>query len=425
MNINRTQEPAFNKIEKVDYIKAHPQKLDNGIDLYTINVGEQEVLKIDFLFEAGDWMHDSPLVSDYTANMLQEGTQNYTSEELAEKLDFMGAYVYYSSSKHSLTVSAYTLVKHVVDMLGLLEEILKRPLFPEQKFSIYNGKKLQQYIIENQKVEVIAQQQFSEALFGVNHPYGRNPKPESFEQITINDLIDFHENFIRSGNCRIIASGKIDDITIAALNKYFGGDDWQGNTLSQEINWIKTPSPDYKQYTERPDAVQSAIRIGKEMVNKYHKDYPGLQFLNTVLGGFFGSRLMTNIREDKGYTYGIGSGIISQKETGYFVIVSQVGKNVRRDALKEIYFELDRLQSELIPEDEVELVRNYMMGTILRNFDGAFALSDSLKSILEYDLDYSYYDNFIKAVKNISSTDLQALAIGYFKDRELYEIVTG
>lgn len=425
MNIDRTIEPDFKLIESIEYIKAQESYLDNGIPLYVINAGDHDVIKIDFIFDAGEWFQRSPLIAEYCINNLQEGTLNYSSEILADKLDFMGAFVYYNSSKHTSTISVYTLSKHLIYVLGYIEEIIKKPIFPENKFAIYNGKKLQQYIIESQKVEVISQQQFSKSLFGSSHPYGIHPTREAFENISVNDLIYFHRSFFKSSSCKIIASGHIDDLAIQTINKFFGSNNWDNKDIISIPEWKKNSSDTLKLHIPKDDAVQSAIRIGKLMVNKYHEDYPSLQLLNTVFGGYFGSRLMSNIREDKGYTYGIGSGIVSNKDAGYFVIVSQVGKKVCDLALKEIYYELDRIISEQIPDEELMLVKNYMMGSILRNFDGPFALSETLKTILEYGFGYEYYDNFIKSIKESTSNKLQALAISYFKDQPLYEIIAG
>ncbi len=171
--------------------------------------------------------------------------------------------------------------------------------------------------------------------------------------------------------------------------------------------------------------MQTAIRIGKVTINKLHDDFIGLQILNTVLGGYFGSRLMTNIREDKGYTYGIGSGLVSLQNAGYFTIVTEINSDFTKDTIKQIYFELDKLRNELIEDKELNTVRNYILGELLKAFDGPFALADSFRSILDYGLDYNYFDKYVKTVKNISSEELNKLANKYFKPEELINIIAG
>ena len=162
------------------------------------------------------------------------------------------------------------------------------------------------------------------------------------------------------------------------------------------------------------------------MVNRTHKDYVPLQVLNTVLGGYFGSRLMTSVREDKGYTYGIGSGIISYENSGYFIITTRVGKDVVQPALEAIYHEINRLRTESIPQEELDMVKTYMLSTLVRNFDGALATSEMLRNTFDYNIDfYKYYQQFWSRVKKIQAKELQQLANDYFNENSMYEVVVG
>ena len=147
--------------------------------------------------------------------------------------------------------------------------------------------------------------------------------------------------------------------------------------------------------------------------------------VNTILGGYFGSRLMANIREEKGYTYGIGSRMVSMNNAGYIYISTEVGTNVCDDAVNEIYKEIDKLRNELVSSEELNLVKNYMMGDFLRSADGPFALADKFKKIMFYDLSYSYYDEFVKTVKTITPEQIQSLADQYLNPDDLYELVVG
>jgi zinc protease len=178
-------------------------------------------------------------------------------------------------------------------------------------------------------------------------------------------------------------------------------------------------------YTEKPQALQSAIRMGLPMINRTHPDFPSLQVLNTVFGGYFGSRLMANIREDKGYTYGIGSGISSLKNGGAFYIATEVGADVCKAAVDEIEKEVNRLKTELIPEEELALVRNYMLGSLLGSLENVFSHADKFKSLYFAGLDYSYYDRYTRIIKDITAEELQALANKYFKFDEFYKVIVG
>ena len=222
----------------------------------------------------------------------------------------------------------------------------------------------------------------------------------------------------------IIISGKANTKTIDILNTFFGE-----TPISKASNtnstFLEPSSTDNSIYIEKKDALQSAIRIGKLMPNKTHKDYFGLQILNTVLGGYFGSRLMKNIREDKGYTYGIGSGIMSLKEVGYFFISTEVGSDVTQKALAEIYKELEIIRTEKIPTEELELVKNYLLGQLLKSCDGPFNMAALFDSVNEYGLDYTFYNNYIKTIKEITPEKLLHLAIKYLAKADLKEVVAG
>ena len=178
-------------------------------------------------------------------------------------------------------------------------------------------------------------------------------------------------------------------------------------------------------FIEKQDAMQSAIRIGRRLFNKTHSDYFGMQILNTVLGGYFGSRLMSNIREDKGYTYGIGSGMASLLHDGFFYISTEVGVDVTKATLIEIYKEIEKLQNELISESELDLVKNYMLGTFLRSVDGPFAMSEKFTAIKDYGLTNEFYHTYVNHIKQVKAEELLILAQKYLNKNDLSELVVG
>ena len=174
-----------------------------------------------------------------------------------------------------------------------------------------------------------------------------------------------------------------------------------------------------------PGAVQSAIRVGKQLLNRTHPAYHQLKITNALLGGFFGSRLMQNIRQDKGYTYGIGSGLVSLVRSGYFFISTQVGVDVRQAALDEIYAELKALRTQPAGKQELEMLRNYLSGNYLRQFDGPFAQAARYKELLVFGLDMSHHQDFLRALKDITSGDIMETAARYLREEEMMEVVVG
>lgn len=425
MNINRKKQPGIKTIDKFEFIKANEFKLDNDIPAYIINAGSQDLVKIEMIFNAGSWFQTAPLIAKSTNMLLSEGTENYTANKIAGEIDYYGAHFEILSGKDIASVSLYTLNNYLEQTLPLLEEIIKKPVFPQDELSVYIQKRKQEFIVKNKKVKYVARKKFNELIFGSNHPYGQLIKEQDFDTITNENLIDFHKKYYSSKNCKIIIAGKIKDKTINLINNYFGKNEWNNVTIELPNNYQITTNDCQNHFIEKKNAVQSAIRIGKPLFNKNHPDFTGMQILNTVLGGYFGSRLMTNIREDKGYTYGIGSIVISMKNSGCFFITTEVDANVSKKAIHEIYREIKRLRYELIPENELNLVRNYMLGEYLRSIDGPFALSDNFIGIMEYGFDYDYYTEFLELIKNISSKELQRLANDYLDEDSMIELVVG
>jgi len=423
--LDRTKAPEFNLIDKINIIKAEKKSLTNGIPVYSINAGTQDLVKIDFIFDAGSWLQDKNLVASTTNSMLLEGTSNFTAQQIAEKLDYYGAYLQNESGKHSATLTLYVLNKYLKQGLEIVADVLKNSIFPEKDMKTLLQNKYQDFVIGNKKNDKIARRYFNEMLFGKQHPYGKSYQIEDFQNVTTDELKAFYKKYYSSNNCKIILSGKIENLHFDELNNYFGGTDWNSNTIIENRNYEILPNSNMKFLEDKPEAVQTALRLGKISINMKDPDYHGFQFLNTVLGGYFGSRLMTNIREDKGYTYGIGSGLVSMEKLGYFIIVSEVKKEMREKAIIEIYKEIEILKTTLVQTKELETVRNYLMGEVLRGFDGAFSLSAAFRTLMENNLDYDYYENLISSIKNITSEEIQRLAIKHLNTESLYEVMVG
>ncbi len=425
MTIDRTISPAFKTVEKIEMIRATEKRLRNNIPVYSINAGTQELIKVEFLFGAGMYQQKMPLQGSTVNAMLEEGTSKMNAAQIADAVDYYGAFLEVGVSQDNASVVLYTLNKHLKSTISVVEDVIKNAIFPEDELSTHLINKKQKFHVNNQKVATLARKRFTELIFGSKHPYGINVQESDFEVINKNHLIDFYKSFYGSNNCKIILAGKIDEDVFSLLDEHFGGTDWTGENVPKS-NTIKIVSnPDREQLIYKEDALQSAIRIGKVLFNKTHPDFQALQILNTVFGGYFGSRLMSNIREDKGYTYGIGSGIASLQHSGYFFISTEVGVDVCKNAINEIYIEMENLRKELIPEDELQLVKNYLLGTFLRSVDGPFAMAERFKGILEYNLSYDYFDKYIATIKGVSASQLRDLANTYFDKESMIELVAG
>ncbi len=425
MKLNRKQQPEFKNIENINIPVPEKINLDNGIETYIINAGTQEIIKIDIIFNAGSWYQEKPLIATIVNEMLIEGTKSLTSQQIAEKLDYYGAFIHPNPTKDFGNITLYTLKKYLPETIKILNDIIKHPIFPEYELKTFLSKRKQQFQIELEKVTNIARREFNEQLFGENHPYGKKTELKDYDLVNRKDVIQFHKRLYHSENCKIIMSGKIDDSDIKLLNQYLGNKDWSIKTEAKSLNFGITSQPKMESFVEKENVTQSAIRLGGIIINKDHPDYHKLNVVNTILGGYFGSRLMKTIREEKGYTYGISSVLVSLKHAGYLVILSEVGANVAKNAITDVITEIKKLREEQVSQKELDLVKNYMLGDMLRSFDGPFEISASFINIMDLGLDTNYYDKAIEAIRTITPDEIILIANKYLQEDTLIKTIAG
>jgi zinc protease len=422
--LNRKKQPAIQPLGRIKFPQPEISQLSNGIKVYQFNSGSQDVISIEMVFTAGSWFQKKPFTAMATNLMLREGTKNFSAQKLSETLDYYGAHFENSTERDNAYITLYSLNKHLKNTLPLLSEIVKNPVFPDGEYDVIAGKQRQMLEVNRQKVNFLARTQFNSILFGNEHPYGIYLEPNDISKVNTADLVDFHSAQYHSGNCNIIVAGLINPGLINELEACFGGNDWGGNS-STHVQYLPSGSDQKSHFHLKEGAMQSAIRMGGMMFSRSHPDFAGMKVLNAILGGYFGSRLMNNLREDKGYTYGIGSSVVPLRYGGFFVISGEVGAGVTKEALAEIKLELNRLCTEQVGESELSLVRSYLTGEMLRAVDGPFAQADLYRELIEDGLDISHFEELIDTVKHINAQQLQDLAIKYLNPDDLFTLVVG
>jgi predicted Zn-dependent peptidase len=416
--------PDIQDIKSVEIIKPQQFILDNGVQVYVFNNPQQDLVKINLVFDAGTVKSSKPWVANTVNSMLTEVTKNYSASELAEKIDFYGSYFETNTSRDHASVALYSLNKFLENTIPLLSEIITNASFAKNEFDSYIARKKQELEVNLEKVNYIARQRFTSLLFGKNHPYGRYSELADLLSLQRDDLIDFHKKHYAEGEFKIFIAGNFGDAELELLNNYLGNLP-NRKMESGIIDWSKTPSKEKEVLISKDGAVQNALRIGFNAPHRDHEDYFGLKILTTIFGGYFGSRLMNNIREDKGYTYGIGAGISSFKKESVFFISTEVKSDVCDDAINEIFKEMDILNKELVSESELFTVKNYLQGTFQRSFDGSFNLLDRYMEFNLNGLDDNYYNNYIEKIKSIDSQELLLLAQKYYKRDSFYLLNVG
>jgi predicted Zn-dependent peptidase len=424
--LDRTIAPPIQDAVSFDYhLQAcNTETGHNGVPIYWLSAGTQDVVQVEWVFDAGLWEEQKPGVARATGALLKNGTTQKNALQINEALEFYGASLTATVTNDYTFVTLHALSKHLEVLLPIVREVLFQPSFPEKELDIYIRNTLQRLSIKLQKTDFVAHREIDAYLFGQQHPYGKFILPEDFQALTSEDLKNFHKQYYASRNCKIFLAGKIDQSHVRLVEEYFGREKWGVEAPRISLDYLLTPDAEKKhrlQITEK--SVQGSIRLNRLFPKRNHPDFAPMVLLNTVFGGYFGSRLMANIREDKGYTYGIYSHIYSYKNNSAFMIATEAGAEVCEAAISEIYKEMDLLCREKIPEAELSLVKNYLLGNILGGLDGPFSLIQRWKSIILNGLPAQQFDKNIEIYKNVTAEELLILAQKYLLKEDYFELV--
>ena len=401
---------------------AENYTLDNGIAVCSVAAGKQDVLLIDIVFEAGNVYETKNLVSGVVSHLLKCGTTTKTAFEINEVADYYGAYLNRGAGAEYANISLHTLTKHTEALLPILYDVIYNSTMPEKELEIFTQNSLQRLKMNLQKGDFVANRLIDVYLYGAEHPYGRHSSEADYMAITQQDCLDFYNQYYKNAGFKIFVAGVLPANIKALLNQTFGQSPVPTTNHTSTYKYEPNTTKKYS-ITNDETSVQGAIRIARPFVNRHHSDFKECMVLNNILGGFFGSRLMTNIREDKGYTYGIHSFVQNHSKQTAWVISTEAGKDVSLATIEEVYKEMEILKTVLIDEEELQLVQNYMMGQILGDLDGPFQLIGRYKMYSLNELTPQYFYDYINTIKTITPKRIQDLAKQYLNQEDFYELV--
>ena len=426
MLLDRTIQPKVRDIEHLAVQMPQRCTMPNGVSLNVLDSGDNEVVRIDLLMEGGRWQQLQPLQALFTNRMLREGTFRYSAGEIAEKLDYYGAWLELSSASEYAYITLYSLNKYLPQTLEILESIVKEPVFPEKELGVIIENNIQQFMVNSSKVDFLAHRALMKAVYGEVHPCGRLVQKEDYGRINPAVLKEFYDRHYHSRNCTIYVSGKVGDDCVRRIEDMFGKDVFGKDFRKPERReFIPVSSMDKRIFVEYADAMQSAVRMGMLSLERHHPDYLKTRVMVTLFGGYFGSRLMSNIREEKGYTYGISAGIVSCPGPEMLVINTETANEFVEPLIREVYHEIDCLQNDLVPEEELAMVKNYMLGEMCRSYESAFSLADAWMFVQVSGFGDTHFEDALNAVRDITPEDIRELAGKHLCKEKLKEVISG
>ncbi len=424
---NRKIAPAIKEPVEFDIKLPACEKatLSNGVEVYSVNMGAEEVVMINWVFNAGNWYEEKKAVASATNFLLKNGTTQKTAFQLNEHFEYYGSYLSRACYSEHAEITLHCLNKHAEVLLPVVAEMITEATYPEEELAIYSQNSQQRLKVGLQKCDFVAGRLIDACLFGENHPYGTYNNLEDYSALHRDDLVSFYERYYKKGHCIIFVAGKLPPNILQQLENSFGKLALKShrNHEQQAIHAVQ-PSMQKKHFvTNDPNGVQAAIRIVRPFPNRHHPDFQKVMVLNNVFGGFFGSRLSANIREDKGYTYGIYSYLLNQVKESGWMISTEAGREVSQATIDEVYKEMELLRNEPVDNEELQMIRNYMIGTVLGDLDGPFHVLARWKSLLINGLDEQFFNRGIEIVKTVTAEELQQLANKYLQPVEFYELV--
>lgn len=423
--IDRIHGPAIKTIKNLHFPGFETLILDNGITLYILTGGTQDIFKLELIFNAGRKFEIKRGVARMCNILMKEGVEGLNAIQLAEYWDFYGAIL---KSYCDLDVAGHSILgmtKHLDGLLNQWMSIINAPSFDDQEVSIHRKLIAEKLKIELSKNDVLSYRLFTAMIYGEDHPYGYNTEPEDYQNLSAIDLKDYYEKFYHANNATAIVSGKLNKSQIDSVIKYLstirGGNEQQHGSVYDTNEFPK----DSRNHIISEQDMQISLKMGSVCVDNHHPDYPGYSTLIQIFGGYFGSRLMSSLREQKGLCYNIYATIEKMVQSNYLFISADLNAEKLDEAIKGIETEMSLLHSELISEDELYMVKNYMKGNVLSAMDGPIRSSEILKSYISQSLPFDYFRIFIDELESISPKKLRDLANKYLNMDKMTILTVG
>ena len=418
--LDRKTAPVHAEVVSFNLPSPEINSLSNGVPIYILRGVTQRVLKIELVFEAGKWFEPKKGLAYFTAHMLEKGTASRSSFEIADFFDRHGASIEISPGFDVVSISLYTLTKNTTIVLPVFLELLTASVFPDNELTLQKDIFNQTLKINNEKTSYVASKLIRQHLFGNLHPYGNAIEASDVDKLGREDLDNFFCD--RFSLKQVFVVGSIHDQLLTFITSELQG--IQGNSKKQTLPAFTISSDKSLGYIEKPDSIQSSLRLGKRIITRNHKDYPALVLVNHIFGGYFGSRLMKNIREDKWLTYGIYSSLNNLKNDAFFVIAADVNRINKDIAIQEIKSELNLLCQKPVDPQELITAKNHLLGNLQLEIANPFSVIEKIKTIHTFGLNTNFYNSLFLQILHVDELTLQKVANTYLSD-SITEVAVG
>lgn len=407
--------------------QAFQSSLENGLKIVLFKDKRLPLVSLRLAFFSGD-AHDPAdsigLTSAMTA-MLTEGTRQYSSREVAEKIERLGASISASSSEDFTIIAGSSLSLYSSDILQLLAEILLKPTFPEAELDLYRRNTIENLKFQRSQPNYLANEQVARILYG-EHPYATlSPKPEDIEKLTRQKLIEYHGRSLIPNNCVLVAVGDVErDEFLSEIKEHFGK--WRAGE-KPETAFPVPPKLETASLTivDRPGSAQANIVIAGHAFDRSSPDYFPALVMNQILGAGASSRVFMNLREEKGYTYGAYTRIDSKKLGGEIEATAEVRTAVTGDSLKEFFYELDRIRNESVADEELADAKNFLTGVFPIRAETQEGLTNLIVNQQLYGLPDDYLQTYRDNVSAVTADEVKRVAEKYVVPERMAIVIVG
>jgi len=425
--LDRSKAPTPEKLKSVTFPEFQESTLSNGLNLIVVENHKLPTVFISFTFKGGSYYDgDKVGLSSITSELLIKATSNRTAMQIANEVDFLGSNLNSSSTWDMNRLTMKTLKKNLSQSVDILSDCILNPSFAEEELQREITQSLARLKNSKAQVDYLAQTQFSKVVFGDEHPYGKVTTEASLNSITTSDLKQFYAKYFVPNNAYCVVGGAISLKDAVALLESKLKDWKKGTELPKDNVAPKTPASTRNiVVVDKPEAVQSAVRVGNVSITRLNPDYLKLYVLNVYLGGYFRSQLSQKLREEKSYTYGVSSGLAPRLFPGPFVVSTSVKSEVTASAIEDIFDEINKLSTTLIPDDRFNEVKNYVIGSFPMGIQTAVQVAGLLSNLKLYDMPMNYYDDYISSIQKITQEDLKNVAEKYMDASKMSIVVSG